>query len=63
TTFIPSFNGEWTFIVVAHKQKFMIEPEFLNVIPAWIRRGIKMLPDELIERSISTEPDLSVIQM
>jgi spermidine synthase len=51
TTFVPSFNGEWTFIVVAHKQKFMVEPEFSDVIPAWIRRGIKMLPDELLEEN------------
>ena len=63
TTFVPSFNGEWAFIVVAHRQKFMIEPEFSKVIPQWIRRGIKILPDELIERSVSTEPDLSVIDM
>ena len=56
TTFVPSFNGEWTFIVVAHKGKFMIEPEFSDVIPAWIKRGIKMLPDNLIEKSIDTVP-------
>lgn len=56
TTFVPSFNGEWTFIVVAHKGKFMIEPEFSHVIPAWIKRGIKMLPDNLIEKNIDTKP-------
>jgi len=49
TVFVPSFNGEWTFIVVAHKGKFMVEPEFSDVIPAWIKRGIKMLPDDLLE--------------
>jgi len=49
TTYVPSFNGEWSFIVVAHKQKFMTEPEFSTIIPAWIRRGIKMLPDELLK--------------
>jgi spermidine synthase len=51
TTFVPSFNGEWTFIVVAHRCKFMVEPEFSDVIPAWIKRGIKMLPDELLEEN------------
>jgi hypothetical protein len=56
TTFVPSFNGEWTFIVVAHKGKFMIEPEFSRVIPAWIKRGIKMLSDNLIEKKIDTAP-------
>lgn len=63
TTFIPSFNGEWTFIVVAHKGKFMIEPEFSSVIPAWIKRGIKMLPDELINTDISTRPNILSIDV
>lgn len=48
TTYVPSFNGEWTFIVVSHKDKFMTEPEFSKIIPEWIRRGIKMLPDSLL---------------
>ena len=56
TTFVPSFNGEWAFIVVAHKGKFMLEPEFSDVIPAWIKRGIKMLPDELLEEKIDGLP-------
>jgi spermidine synthase len=57
TVFVPSFGGEWTFIVVAHKQKFMVEPEFSDVIPAWIKRGIKMLPDELL-CNFDTTPSL-----
>lgn len=60
TTFVPSFNGEWAFILVAHKGKFMVEPEFSDVIPAWIRRGIKMLPDSLLE-DIDTVPQVSII--
>ena len=61
TTFVPSFNGEWTFIVVAHKGKFMVEPEFSDVIPAWIKRGIKMLPDELLDEYIDGVPQTSPI--
>jgi len=49
TVFVPSFNGEWTFIVVAHKKKLMLEPEFSDVIPVWIKRGIKILPDTLLD--------------
>jgi spermidine synthase len=48
TTFIPSFNGEWTFIVVSHYKKFMLEPEFMEIIPDWIRRSIRMLPPSLL---------------
>jgi len=58
TAFIPSFSGEWTFIAVAHKQSFMIEPEYLKQIPAWIRRSIRTLPDSLLE-SVSTAPILT----
>lgn len=58
TAFIPSFSGEWTFIAVIHKQKFMIEPEYLEQIPAWIRRSIKTLPDSLLEQ-VSTAPILT----
>ena len=61
TTFVPSFNGEWAFIVVAHKGKFMVEPEFSDIIPQWIRRGIKMLPDEHLDQAITTIPDISPI--
>uniref|UniRef100_A0A6C0APE3 PABS domain-containing protein n=1 Tax=viral metagenome TaxID=1070528 RepID=A0A6C0APE3_9ZZZZ len=58
TAFIPSFSGEWTFIAMVHKQRFMIEPEHLDLIPAWIRRSIKTLPDSLLEQ-VSTQPILS----
>jgi spermidine synthase len=58
TAFVPSFNGEWTFIAVAHKETFMIEPEHLSIIPAWIRRSIRTLPDSLLE-SVSTAPILT----
>jgi len=61
TAFVPSFNGEWTFIVVSHKQAFMIEPEHLTLIPAWIRRSIRTLPDSLLE-PVSTVPILTHIQ-
>jgi len=61
TTFVPSFNGEWTFIVVAHKGKFMVEPEFSDVIPSWLKRGIKMLPDEILNEYINGVPDISPI--
>lgn len=61
TAFIPSFSGEWTFIAVAHKQIFMIEPEHLDIIPAWIRRSIKTLPDSLLQQA-STAPNISKIQ-
>lgn len=61
TVFVPSFNGEWTFIVVAHKGKFMIEPEFSDVIPAWIRRGIKMLSDKVLDNFVNGVPDISMI--
>ena len=58
TAYIPSFNGEWTFISMVHNQQFMIEPEHLNIIPAWIRRSIRTLPDSLLE-PVSTAPILS----
>lgn len=61
TVFVPSFNGEWTFILVAHKGKFMVEPEFSDVIPPWLKRGIKMLPDEILNDYISVVPDISPI--
>jgi spermidine synthase len=55
TAFVPSFNGEWTFITVKHRESFVIEPEHLDIIPEWIRRSIRTLPDSLIE-SVSTKP-------
>jgi spermidine synthase len=57
TANIPSFNGEWTFIVVSHRQKFMMEPEFMTTIPKWIRRTIKILDDDLIDGSAITVPN------
>jgi len=60
TVFVPSFNGEWAFILVSHMQKFMLEPEFSDRIPAWIRRGIKILPDSLLS-SVSVIPDTTPI--
>lgn len=58
TAFIPSFSGEWTFIAVTHKQRFMIEPESLDKIPLWIRRSIRTLPDALLD-PVSTAPILT----
>jgi hypothetical protein len=39
----------------------MVEPEFSDVIPAWIKRGIKMLPDELLDEFIDGIPQISPI--
>lgn len=59
TAFIPSFNGEWTFIVVSHYKKFMLEPEFMDIIPDWIRRGMRMLePSLLMSQNIANETPL-----
>ena len=60
TAYIPSFSGEWTYIAVAHKQTFMLEPEFSPVIPAWIKRRIKILSDAMLKQVVST-PVLSTI--
>jgi spermidine synthase len=49
TAMIPSFNGEWTFITVSHKAAFMTDPEFLELIPKWIRRGLRTLDTVLID--------------
>lgn len=62
TAFVPSFNGEWTFIVISHKTQFMIEPEFLECIPAWIRRSIRMLDSRLLDEPISTAPSLTILR-
>lgn len=63
TVVVPSFNGEWTFIVVHHKRKFMIEPEFLECIVPWIRRSIRMLDPALLTEPASTDPILTGILM
>jgi hypothetical protein len=39
----------------------MIEPEYLDIIPGWIRRSIKTLPDSFLE-DISTLPILTKIK-
>lgn len=49
TTIVPSFGGEWAFIAVLHKSKFMTEPDYLDIIPEWIRRGTRALPNRLID--------------
>ena len=59
---IPSFNGEWTFIVVSNVKRFMIEPEYLNIIPNWIRRSIHTLDPVLIDEPANTSPIITDIQ-
>ena len=61
TAMIPSFSGEWTFIVVYHNSNFITEPEFLNIIPQWIRRSIRTLPNSLIDTAALTFPDFTPI--
>ena len=61
TTFIPSFNGEWTFFAVAHVSQFMKEPDQVFSIPEWIRRSTKVLPNHLIEMQANTNPDITRI--
>jgi spermidine synthase len=58
TAMIPSFNGEWTFICMAHKSKFMGEPEHLDIIPSWIRRSIRTLDTAIIKNPVSVRPAL-----
>lgn len=54
TAMVPSFGGEWTFIAVTHKKKFITEPEFMTCIPTWIRRLIRPLANPLIDYSAET---------
>lgn len=62
TTMIPSFNGEWTFIVVSHKRRCMVDPAQLNILPAWIRRSIRRLDTQLLSpEPIDTAPLLSCL--
>jgi len=61
TSIIPSFNGEWTFIVVSHVCRKMISPDHLNIIPYWIRRSIRTLDMVLLEEPIDTGPVISEI--
>lgn len=60
TNYIPSFNGEWTFLAVFHKDKFMKDPSYLSLIPDWIRRSTKVLDNRFIQ-DVSTEPQMSNI--
>jgi spermidine synthase len=54
TTFVPSFNGEWTFILVYRKERPNIELETLSIIPAWIRRSIRVLSNDFINNIADT---------
>jgi hypothetical protein len=54
TTIIPSFNGERAYITMAHSSRFMQDPELLESIPAWIRRGTRNLPNSLIDVNAQT---------
>jgi spermidine synthase len=56
TAMIPSFNGEWTFIVVSHKGSYIIEPEYLSVFPNWIRRSVRSLDAALVDVPADTTP-------
>jgi spermidine synthase len=59
TTFIPSFNGEWTFFAVAHQSQFMKEPSHVSAIPRWIRRATRVLDSSLIDIPANTVADVS----
>lgn len=60
TSFIPSFNGEWTFIIV-HREGLSVKPHALPMIPAWIHRTIRDLDDEFIDTNIDTTPKIPYI--
>ena len=61
TAMVPSFNGEWTFIVVHTTRRHMIEPEHLNILPSWIRRTVRMLDMALLDDVVDTSPVRSSI--
>jgi len=61
TTYIPSFHSEWTFIAVAYASQFMKEPDHVRVIPEWIRRSTRVLENTLIDKPVSTIPDIATI--
>ena len=61
TTFVPSFNGEWAFILVYPKSQPVVNPENVSVIPAWIRRSIHTLDTDLLDHPINTVPSISKI--
>ena len=54
TVFVPSFNGEWSFIVVYPRSSFMLDIPKLDFIPAWIRRSIHSLDTDLLNKPIDT---------
>jgi spermidine synthase len=58
TTYIPSFNGEWTFIVV-HPIDKRVPFEDTSVIPAWIRRMMKSLNSDMLMTDVDTAPTTS----
>ena len=62
TAFIPSFHGEWTFIVVSHSKRTMIAPTQLQCIPAWIRRSIVVLDTTLLMEPVDTNPIVTPIK-
>lgn len=59
TTMVPSFNGEWTFIVVYTTRRQMIDPAHLNIVPDWIRRSIRVLDPALLNEVVDTTPILT----
>ena len=61
TTFIPSFNGEWTFFAVAHQSSFMKEPSHVPAIPEWIQRATRVLESYLIDMPADTVPDVTAL--
>lgn len=61
TTFVPSFNSEWTFFAMMHKSRFMTEPEYVTPIPEWIRRNIRILPNTLIDTPANITPLMTSI--
>jgi len=58
TTYIPSFNGEWTFIAV-HPIEKRVHLEDTSVIPAWIRRMMKHLDSDMLMSDVDTVPTTS----
>jgi spermidine synthase len=63
TSYIPSFNGEWTFIIVYPRSQPIVIPESISVIPAWIRRTVRALSTELLDVTIDTTPCISKIKL
>jgi len=59
TSFIPSFNGEWTFIIVHPIDAHLVPIDNISVIPAWIRRTMKPLSSEMLINNVDTTPSTS----